>query len=238
MRQRFRVDPRRAGAYLAAAVLGTGCAAGQPARLVPATAAPVSRSQVESWVAPTAPTANLLYRFTWRYRDEVSSAGGRGSVRIAPPDSLRLDVAGPLGSGKSAAVVVGEEKRWAEPEDAIRKLVPNFPLMWAMVGVARLPAPGAELRGLSEGGTTAWQYVSGGDTIAYARTLGKSSRLVAEVRQGGKVVGRAETELQADGTPVRARLTVPSVPARLDLTFTASTRPSAFPPDTWSPPAP
>ncbi len=238
MRQRFRVDPRRSAAYLAGAVLGAGCAAGAPARLVPAGASPVPISQVQSWVAPSAPTTYQLHRFTWRFRDEVSSAGGRGSVRIAPPDSLRFDVAGPLGSGKSAAVVVGEAAQWAQPEDAVKKLVPSYPLMWAMMGIARMPAPGAELRGLAEGNTTAWQYVNGADTVAYARTAGNPVRFVAEVRQGEKIVGRAESKLRPDGTPISARLTVPSVPARLDLTFTASTRPSAFAPETWTPPAP
>ena len=73
-----------------------------------------------------------------------SSAGGRGSARIAPPDSLRFDVAGPFGSGAASAAVVGERPLWAEPPDAIDKLVPNYPLMWAMFGVARLPADGAD----------------------------------------------------------------------------------------------
>ena len=43
----------------------------------------------------------------------------------------------------------------------MKKLVPNYPLMWGMFGVARLPRPGAELRGLSDGETIAWQYAEG-----------------------------------------------------------------------------
>ena len=70
---------------------------------------------------------------------------------------MRFDVAGPFGSGAASAAVVGEQPLWAEPPDAIEKLVPNYPLMWGMFGVARLPEAGAELRGLSDGKVTAWR---------------------------------------------------------------------------------
>ncbi len=52
---------------------------------------------------------------------------------------MRFDVAGPFGSGAASAAVVGEQPLWAEPPDAIEKMVPNYPLMWGMFGVARLP---------------------------------------------------------------------------------------------------
>ena len=107
-------------------------------------AAPVSREQVAEWVRGTLPAEHRLHRFKWLFRDENSSAGGRGSARIAPPDSMRFDVAGPFGSGAASAAVVGDQPLWAEPPDAIEKLVPNYPLMWAMFGVARLPEAGAD----------------------------------------------------------------------------------------------
>jgi hypothetical protein len=147
---------------------------------------------------------------------------------------LRFDVAGPFGSGAASAVVVGDRALWTEPPDAIAKMVPNYPLMWAMFGVARLPHQGAKLRGLSTGATTAWQYAGATDTIEYARTLGNPVRLVTIVRQDGKLVGRAEAELDTNGTPLKARLTVPSAPAQLDLTFLSTTRDS-FAPDIWLP---
>jgi hypothetical protein len=55
------------------------------------------------------------------------------------------------------------------------------------------------------------------------------------VRQGGKVVGKAETELGPDGRPLKARLTVPRIPARLDLTFVETASDSAFSPEIWAP---
>ena len=228
MRQRVRVDRRIAAAYL---LLVAACRA-NPGAVVPESAPPVSRDEVARWVESTVPTRHRLHRFKWLFRDEKSSAGGRGSARIAPPDSMRFDVAGPFGSGAASAAVVGETPLWTEPPDAIRKMVPNYPLMWGMFGVARLPEDGAALRGLTEGATTAWQYAGAGDTVEYVRTVGKPMRLVTTVRRAGELVGRAEATLDSTGAPLAARLVVPSVPARLDLTF-LSTAPAEFAPDIW-----
>jgi hypothetical protein len=98
--------------------------------------------------------------------------------------------------------------------------------------VARLPDSGADLRGVSDGAVTAWRYVEAGDTIEYARTQGKPSRMLTVVRRGGELVGRAETTLDSTGAPLTAKLTVPSVPARLDLTFLSTAR-AEFAPDIW-----
>lgn len=229
MGQRLFVDHRSAAAYL---LLLVGCGPG-PGPVVPVNAPPVSRDVVAEWVAGTIPSDQRLHRFKWLFRDEKSSAGGRGSARIAPPDSLRFDVAGPFGSGAASAAVIGEQPLWTEPPDAIEKMVPNYPLMWAMFGVARLPDDGSTLRGLVDGETTAWQYAGQTDTVEYVRTAGKPARLVTTVRRGGEILGRAETTLDSVGAPVAARLVVPGVPARLDLTF-LSTASADFAPDIWT----
>ena len=217
-------------AYLA---LTLAACRGAPGAVVPAGAAAVSRQQVDEWVAATLPTDHRLHRFKWLFQDERSSAGGRGSARIAPPDSLRFDVAGPFGSGAASAAVVGSDPLWAQPPDAVKKLVPNYPLMWAMFGVARLPEPGDSLRGVTDGRVVAWQYAGPTDTVSYVRTSGKSGRFTAEVRHAGKVVGRAETTLDANGIPIKSRLVVPSVPAKLNLTFLSTAR-ATFAPDIWT----
>ncbi len=214
-------------------VLG-GCRTA-PGALVPEAAAPATQSQIAEWVRPTVPTAPRLIRFKWLFRDDNSSAGGRGSARIAPPDSLRFDVSGPFGSNPSAAAVVGDSALWVQPEDAIEKLVPSYPLMWALLGVARMPAEGAALRGSAVGERTAWEYAVGADTIAYVRTEGSAGRFQAEVRESGKVIGRVETTRGADGELKSARLTVPSAPARLDVTFLSAAPADSFAPDVWRP---
>ncbi len=230
MPQRFSVDRGVSVAYLA--LLLTACH-GAPGAVVPAGAAPVSQAQVGQWVTSTVPRQNRLHRFKWLFQDERSSAGGRGSARVAPPDSLRFDVAGPFGSNPAAAAVIGDRPLWAEPPDAVKKLVPNYPLLWAMLGIARMPDAGAQLRGVTQGDVTAWQYADAADTVSYARTAGSRGKLVTEVRHAGKVVGRAETTLDSTGAPLTSRLIVPSVPAKLNLTFLSTSR-ADFAPDIWT----
>jgi hypothetical protein len=234
MSQRVLVDRRALLVYVALAV--SGCHAA-PGALVPEGAAPVNREQVSLWVSSTIPPDHRLHRFKWLFQDERSSAGGRGSARIAPPDSLRFDVAGPFGTGATSAAVIGDQPLWTEPPDAIKKLVPNYPLMWAMFGVARMPEGDAKLRGLDHDGVTVWQYAGPADTIDYMRSAGPSGRFVAEVHHAGELIGRAETTLDSAGRPVKARLLVPSVPAKLDLTFLSTAR-ANFASDIWAPPKP
>ncbi len=232
MQQRFRLDRPAGWAYLA-----FGVAACRPAvpRLVPSTVVSVSAEQVGRWVEASAPRQRTLHRFKWSFRKERSGTGGRGSARIAAPDSMRFDVAGPLGAGRSSAVVIGDSARWVDPEKSIRNLVPEYPLLWAMFGVARWPDSGAALLGIEEGGRTAWEYAGVRDTVAYLRTEGKPVRFLTEVRRAGRVVGRVETTLAEDGQPLRARLMVPKPAARLDITFYSSTSTADFPPDIWLP---
>ncbi len=231
MRQGFGLDHPILMAYLG--LVGMGCRTA-PGPVFPEATASVTRAQVAEWVSAAIPPEHRLHRFKWLFQDERGSAGGRGGARIAPPDTLRFDVAGPFGSGAASAVVVGARAVWTEPPDAIAKLVPNYPLMWAMFGVPRMPAEGVELRGLSHGPLTAWQYASSSDTIRYTRTAGDPVRFVAEVRHTGELIGRAETTLRPDGVPLKSRLTVPSAPAKLDLTFLSTTR-ASFAPDIWLP---
>jgi hypothetical protein len=139
--------------------------------------------------------------------------------------------------GTAAAVVVGEAAEWVEPPDIIARLLPDYPLMWAMFGVARPPAEGATLRGLADTMAVGWQVADGADTVTYLRVLGSAPRMRAEVRHAGQLVGRVEAKLHRDGTPVSARLSVPSVPARLDISIVATESVPPFPPSVWAPPA-
>ncbi|HET8649907.1 MAG TPA: hypothetical protein VFL95_07695, partial [Gemmatimonadales bacterium] len=202
MPQHFRLDRAAAALYLG--LLMGGCSGGAPV-LVPSAATTVDPEQVSEWVRQTTPAGHQLLRFQWQYRDGRGAAvGGRGSARIAGPDSLRFDVAGPFGAGAGAAVVVGDAAVWTEPPDIIRRMVPSYPLLWALFAVARDPAPGADLRGSTDGSTVAWQYIRGADTVAYRRTEDSPGRFLAEVRQRGELVGTVETTLDGAGHPARA----------------------------------
>jgi len=191
-----------------------------------------------AWARETRLETNRLVRFRFQYRDEQGAAGGRGSIRITPGDSLRFDVIGALGVGRGAAFVRGDSAVWVQPEEEIAKLVPNYPLLWAMLGIAREPAPGAEVSRFVDAQVLAWQFVRGADTVEYVRTGAPGGKLIADVRQSGQRIGRVETLFGPDGIPVSSRLVVPSGPARLDLTYTSTTAPLTLEAATWDPPPP
>ncbi|HET7023962.1 MAG TPA: hypothetical protein VFI39_02005 [Gemmatimonadales bacterium] len=229
MGQRVRLDRPAPLFYL---VLVVAACVHAPAPVIPAALVGMPLDSAQAWSRETTPSGRWLHRFKWQYQDDRSAQGGRGSVHIAGPDSIRLDVAGPLGASPAAALIVADTAVWVRPEDAIHKLVPSYPLMWAMFGVARAPA-GATLILAGRAGTTAvWRAVAGADTIDWARS---ATRLVAEVRRGGQVIGRAESRLGPDGQLSTARLSTPSVPARLDLTYTLSDASAHFPANVWRP---
>jgi len=214
------------------------CSGGLAPLPMPVGLAPATVEEASQWAAATRPGENRELRFRMTFQDEQGSGGGRGRARLALPDSIRFDMVGPLGSWRGAGFVVGDTAIWAEPEEDVRKLVPNYPLFWAMLGIARAPNPGSSVRKVADGIVTAWQFVSAGDTVEYIREAGPAGRLIAEVRQDGRRIGRVETKFGPDGLPVSSRLVVTERPARLDLTFNQNQKVNAFAPDTWTRPAP
>ena len=103
--------------------------------------------------------------------------------------------------------------------------------MWSMLGFTR-PPPERVLSASESGDVTAWSYATALDWIC-ARRDGATPSMVALVRKDGAVLGRSETFFGPDGAPTKSQLIVPGTSARLDLTFTESTAPATFKPDTW-----
>ncbi len=195
--------------------------------------APATPEQVGAFVAAGTPEGNRHLKFKFKFRDPKGKVGGRGAARIAAPDSLRLDMQGPFGLGKGATMVNGDSTVWIKGPEAIKRIVPDFRLMWSMLGYTRPPPAGATLSARQSPGVTAWSYATEADTVEYLRTEGLSPSLVALVRKDGAVLGRSEVTFGPDGAPLKAQLIVPGTSARLDLTFTESTTPASFKPDMW-----
>lgn len=234
MPQWVRLDRPAWVVYLALGL--AGCRTSGPS-LAPTGLRAADQAAVARWVAGTVPKQNVLHRFTWLYQDEQASKGGRGSARIAGSDSLRFDFAGSLGIGKGSAMVVGDSAVWVVPDRSVNELVPGIALLWAVLGVARHPADGDQLAGLEQGGRTAWRYARGPDTVNYLRVAGNPVTFSAEVRRAGSVIGRSQLTARADGSLLKARLSVPTVPSKLEITFYATLPTPSFPPETWARPA-
>jgi hypothetical protein len=77
--------------------------------------------------------------FQWSYNDNDFRMRGEGVARVAPPDSVRLDlfVSGGLGGGR--ALLIDDELR-VEGEDKVKRLLPPAPLLWASLGRFKVPA--------------------------------------------------------------------------------------------------
>lgn len=132
---------------------------------------------------------------------------------------------------------MGDSALWADPPDALERLIINYPLMWAMLGVMRAPPPEAELRGARNGSAVRWEWALGSDTVAYLWDSA-GGRLSAQARSAGVLVGRVETTIGANGRLSSSQLTVPKPATRISLTFTETTTAATFSPDLWVPPAP
>ncbi len=233
MSQQFGLDRLRAVSYL---VILTACGHGATPPTAPAPDPTVPWPVAAGWASETAPVGYRLLRFRWLFNDGQASVGGQGSARLAAPDSMRFDIAGPLGIGAAAAVVVGEDPQWVAPPEIIARLIPSYPLMWAMFAVMRPPPIGARVRGARSDSATALEWAQGADTVRYRLPRAGPGPFRAEWQRAGVTMGIVETKLDAAGAPVSSRLTVPSVPARLDLTIVLDSLPGAFAPDVWAPP--
>lgn len=205
------------------------------------TLAPASRDSAARWTRATLPRTPTLIRFRWRYQDEQVKYAGRGSARIAPPDSLRFDYAGFMNFGAGAAVVIGDSVAWADPEKNFRSLVPAIPMLWAAFAMVRPPTDDATVFGAQFGDSlqherrAVWRFARVQDTLDYMVTdsAGRESILEAEWRRRGVVVARSRSKLDALQRPASARVDFPEAPARFELTVSVVDTAAVVPPNVW-----
>lgn len=221
------------GSYIAACFALAACY-GRPAPLVPEPVAAVSRDSIVAWSRRSGPTRPTALRFRWRYRDDRRSGGGRGTARVAPPDSVRVDWATSLNIKTGAAVVVGDSLQWADPEeDYPSSVTPAVQLVWTALGVVRPPGAATTVFGAGDSIRAVWRYAGEHDTVDFRQSLGAVRTLEAEWRRDGTVIARGRTVLGLGGLPESARIDVPRRSARFELTFVAVDSGATFAPALW-----
>jgi hypothetical protein len=97
------------------------------------------------------PAGHTRYVFNWKYEDADIHASGDGAIRAASPDSARLDLFVAGGFGGATAVLVGDDLRAPGP-NAIRRMIPPAPLLWAALGRLAVP-PAADTTARLDGDT-------------------------------------------------------------------------------------
>ncbi len=228
------LDRLRAGSYIAACVALTACH-GHLAPLVPEPLAPVAADSIAVWTAPNGPTRPVALRFKWTYRDNRRSGGGHGTLRIAPPDSMRIDWASALSIKSGATVVIGDSLRWADPkEDYPSSTSQAIQLVWTALGIVRPPDSATVTTGMRDSTGAVWRYARDRDTVSFRLTgTGTPRTLQGEWRRDGKLMARSRTQLAAGGLPQGTRVDVPERSARFEITFVAVDSTATFAPALW-----
>ena len=147
--------------------------------------------------------------FKWDYQEGDIAARGDGSVRIAAPDSARLDffLGGGLGAG--AAVLIGDSLRSPNAELA-RRYIPPTPMMWAALGRLAIPAlPDTVVR--LDGDLLRADV---GRPVQWRVAIRRDSLVALEHISGGKITesltrdGKGALVYQAPGARRRLTLTI------------------------------
>jgi len=171
----------------------------------------------------TLPPGHRQVVFRWEYQEGELAARGDGAVRIAPPDSARLDffLGGGLGGG--TAILIGDSLR-APHADLVRRYIPPTPMMWAALGRLAIPALpdtvvklDGDLLRADVGRPVQWRVAIRGDTIVALERI-----------DGGKIVERLSRN--ATGSVVYE---APGARRKLELTVLKE-QPGSFDASIWS----
>lgn len=131
-----RAFPVRRSPILPLAALATAVSVGACLpRAVPLEGAPAPAR----FPATELPRLPQQVAFQWEYEDPDFRTRGDGVARIAPPDSVRLDLFVAGGFGSAMAWVIGDTVV-APGGYFVRRLLPPPPLMWAALGRLAVPA--------------------------------------------------------------------------------------------------
>lgn len=205
--------------------------------IAPDNLAPVSADSVTRWVLDFTPRTSIRYDLRWRFQNDRGSTGGRAAARIAPPDSLRIDLRGMLGRS-GAAVVVGSTGVWARPEGDFKDILQSAPLFWAALGMPLRPPAGIETFGENRAERRAWRYAVASDTFDFVVLRDRPvQHLLAEMRRRGKIVGVVDAQFDSAGARVvSARMDFPAQEYRFTFSVEAVDSSEIFGSEIWARP--
>jgi hypothetical protein len=92
-----------------------------------------------------------LVQFDWVYDEPSTRTAGSGALRIAPPDSLRLDLFPRSGIGSAWAILIGGGPVRSADIEQLAGRLPSPELVWAAVGRLAVPAVPDTVKSLSGG---------------------------------------------------------------------------------------
>lgn len=234
MWQWLALDPTGGRLYypvaLGTLVLAAACGP-RSAPIAPTELPMASPASARDWAEQFIPHRPVRYDVRWTLQTQQGQVRGRATAQFAPPDSLRFDYQGPFGRS-GAAMMVGDEIQWSEPEEEVRSLIPVTPLFWAALGLPRPPESRMQVHGRTSAESSVWRYTMGVDTLTYVQA--SAATLEVEMRQAGKVLGKVEVEF-ADTVraPHRSRIVFPQTASTILFELEALDTLSSVDPDIW-----
>lgn len=139
-------------------------------------------------VAPAAipatrlPPVHRKLIFLWNYSDADIRARGDGAARVAPPDSVRMDLFVGGGYGSGSAVLVGDSLV-TRGDSRIGAYLPPVPFIWAALGRFTVP-PAADTAARVDGDTL---RVEIGREPAWRATFAGGELRRIELIDGGRI---------------------------------------------------
>jgi hypothetical protein len=219
--------------YLGAALalMASACAR-PPAAVVPLGAfTPVSVAAFRALAARTVPVSPVALYFHWRYDDGSAPVRGRGAARVAPPDSLRLDVGLPI-VGRATLVLAGDSV-WAQPEAAEEHLLSERGTVWALFGVIEPPQDGTRIEVGEAADRRLYRLTAPGGVVTTLELRG-DTLLGATQQRGDRVIGRLVLTRNAAGALVQAAASDPQHGLRFVVDLDRREAPSeSFPSEIW-----
>lgn len=188
-------------------------------------------------VAASIPAQPRQLGFAWSLNESGSRLSGKGAVRYAAPERIRLDLFGPRNETYLAAALVGEQFRLPGAMPPAVAL-PSPALLWGALGVIRPPTGTTLTEALATDSTASLRYrAASGEVFLYrtARVAG-ATRLAQLERIGSSgVLESVRLEFGPAGEHLRTRYRDWTAFRDLSLDLESSRDVASFPESIWTP---
>lgn len=214
-----------------AATVAAGCGP-RPVGVTPAGRfEPVAPAAFAEAARATVPAQRQVIRISWRSDDGHLQLSGSGAARIAPPDSLRADIAAALGLGRATVILTGDSAA-SQPPAVVDRVLPDRFALWAVLGVMRAPGDLASVQRLADGARTVWRVTDNGGRTTMFEVADGALVSVSRI-EGDRTTSQLRLTRDDAGQVRRASLTDFGRNLRLEVEITGREPSGAFDPDIW-----
>lgn len=204
----------------------------KPASVAPAAGfVPSTREAFAQAARATAPSQRQVIRLTWRSDDGRLQLSGNGAARVAPPDSMRVDIAAALGLGRATVIFTGDGVV-AQPPALVDQVLPDRFALWAVLGVMRAPSDIATVARFDDGTQNVWRVTDAAGRLTIFELSGGALSAITR-SEGERTTSQLRLTRGDDGQVRRANLTDYAHSLRLEVEITGREASEPFAAETW-----